>query len=82
MAEYNQFAESMPREDLALCDGDTENNDLTSWNDTPPHENGEGPDGNGMAVIPKEEPPVCGCECAQPARVPGGASYEDEIIQE
>lgn len=63
MTESNQFAKSIPREDLPLCDGDTENNDLTCWNDTPPHENGEGPDGNGMTVIPKDEPPVCGCEC-------------------
>lgn len=66
MTESNQFAKSIPREDLPLCDGDTENNDLTCWNDTPPHENGEGPDGSGMTVIPKDEPPVCGCECVWP----------------
>lgn len=27
MTESNQFAKSIPREDLPLCDGDTENND-------------------------------------------------------
>ena len=78
MTESNQFAKSIPREDLPLCDGDTENNDLTCWNDTPPHENGEGPDGNGMTVIPKDEPPVCGCECVWPH---GDALCENKAVQ-
>ena len=53
MTESNRFAKSIPREDLPLCDGDTENNDLTCWNDTPPHENGEGPAANafGRTVV-------------------------------
>lgn len=95
MTESNRFINSTPRQDVPLCDGDTENNDLTNWNDTPPHENGEGPDGCGMDVIEKEMPPQCGCECARPYAAPeepagstayvrevGGASYEEQMVHE
>ncbi len=56
MNEENRFINSEAVEDVTacagvketLCWGSTENYDLTEWNDTPPHENGEGWDGSGF----------------------------------
>lgn len=51
--EENRFANSEPVSDAEMrencvADGCWEDYDLTDWNDTPPHENGEGWDGNGF----------------------------------
>lgn len=56
MTEENRFINSEAVEDVTacaggqetLCWGSTESYDLTEWNDTPPHENGEGWDGSGF----------------------------------
>lgn len=48
MIPKNQFINSEPVEDQPRDDGDHEDYDLENWNDTPPHENGEGWDGNGF----------------------------------
>ncbi len=51
--EENRFENSDPVEDARMREGcvvdySWEDYDLTDWNDTPPHENGEGWDGNGF----------------------------------
>lgn len=50
MRPRNAFTDSQPVADTRRTDGDHTDFDLTNWNDTPPHENGEGWDGKGLAA--------------------------------
>ncbi len=50
MIPRNQFVNSEPVADQPRDDGDHEDYNLENWNDTPPHENGEGWDGNGFGA--------------------------------
>lgn len=73
MFSRTAFVNSEPVNDWRRTDGNQEDFDLADWNDTPPHENGEGWDGNGFGNESPAQIQPTGCGCTEPESPSGTA---------